>query len=58
VNLTDESESDVNASSIERIPDNPPAFQEVSARHSLWAVFLVLCCVLLMAEWFAWLRIE
>jgi hypothetical protein len=57
VNLADETESDINASTIERAPDEPPFFQEVSARHSLWAVFILLGLVVLLLEWFFWLRI-
>jgi hypothetical protein len=57
VNLADETESDINASTIERAPDEPPFFQEVSARHSLWAVFILLGLVVLFLEWFFWLRI-
>jgi hypothetical protein len=57
VNLADESESDITASSIEPIPDESLLPMEVSARHPLWAVFLLLCCAVLIAEWFVWLKI-
>ena len=58
VNLTDESESDINASSIEekQVELTPP--EEVPARQKLWAVFLLLSLVVLLIEWLAWLRIE
>ena len=58
VNLTDESESDINASSIEekQVELTPP--EEIPVRQQLWAVFLLLCFVALFIEWFAWLRVE
>jgi len=57
VNLTDESESDINASSIEEKPVELAPPEEVPARQKLWAVFLMLCFAALFIEWFAWLRI-
>ena len=57
-NLADESESDIIASSTEPIPDEPLQPVEVSARHPLWAGLLLLCCVVLVAEWFVWLKID
>ncbi len=58
VNLADESESDIIASSTEPTPDEPLRPVEVSARHPLWAGLLLLCCVVLVAEWFVWLKID
>jgi hypothetical protein len=56
VNLADEFESDINTSSIENTPAEPPLPEEVSARHPLWAGFLLLGLVVLFLEWFVWLR--
>lgn len=58
VNLADESESDISASSIADKPHEPLQPAEVSARQPLWAGFLVMCFVVLAAEWFAWLKVE
>jgi hypothetical protein len=59
VNLADESESDISASSIEQISaePEPPVSEEISAQHPLRALFLLLVCAVLMVEWFVWLRI-
>jgi hypothetical protein len=58
VNLTDESESDINTSSIEEKPAELTPPEEVPARQKLWVGLLLLCCVLLMVEWFVWLKME
>ena len=57
VNLADESESDISASSIAEKPDEPLQPAVISAQQSLWAVFLLLCLAVLMVEWIVWLRI-
>jgi Ca-activated chloride channel family protein len=57
VNLADESESDISASSIEQIPDEPPVSEGISAQHPLWAVFLLLGLAMLFLEWYLWLEI-
>jgi hypothetical protein len=58
VNLADESESDISMSSIEQIPDQPSVSEEISAQHPLWAVFLLISCAVLMAEWLVWLKMR
>jgi len=56
VNLADEFESDISTSSIESKPAEQPLPEEISARHPLWAGFLLLGLVVLFLEWFFWLR--
>ena len=59
INLTDESESDISASITEEIPDKPEETldaEDISVQHPLWTAFLLLSCVVLMIEWYIWLR--
>ena len=61
VNLADESESDINPVSLEHLPDQsqaPLVSEEISAQQPLWMLFIILGCVLLMIEWYAWLKIK
>ena len=60
VNLTDESESDISASIVQEIPDKSEETldsEDISVQHPLWTAFLLLSCVVLMIEWFIWLRL-
>ncbi len=61
VNLTNESESDINSMSLEHLSDlsEPPLVsEEISAQQPLWMLFVILGCALLMIEWYAWLKIK
>jgi len=61
VNLADESESDTNSKSLEHLsdPSEPPlGSDEISAQQSLWMLFIILGCALLMMEWYAWLKLR
>jgi hypothetical protein len=61
VNLTDESESDINSMSLEDLSDQsepPLVSEEISAQQPLWMLFVILGCALLMIEWYAWLKIK
>ncbi len=58
VNLADETESDISASSIAEKPDAPLQPAEVSARQSLWAVLLFLVLGVLILEWYSWLKVS
>jgi len=58
VNLADESESDISASPIEEAFFQQTLPQEVSARHPLWAGFLLLGLAVLFLEWYSWLKIS
>ena len=61
VNLTDESESDINSMSPEHLSDQsepPPVSEQISAQQPLWMLFVIMGCALLMIEWYAWLKIK
>jgi hypothetical protein len=61
VNLTDESESDINSKSIEHLPDQseaPLVSEEISAQRPLWMLFILASCALLMIEWYSWLKLR
>jgi hypothetical protein len=59
VNLVDETESDIAAAFIEPPEgktDGVSVAEEISVQQPLWMVFLVIVCVMLLVEWFFWLR--
>ena len=59
VNLMDESESDIVGPSPDDIAVNPGAAvdaEKISARQSMWMLFLLLGLAVLMAEWYFWLK--
>jgi Ca-activated chloride channel family protein len=61
VNLADESESDTNPVPLEHLPDQPEAplgSEEISAQQPLWMIFIILGCLLLMVEWYSWLKLR
>jgi Ca-activated chloride channel family protein len=61
VNLTDESESDINAKSPAHLPDQPEpglVSEEIAVQQPIWTVFILAACALLMAEWYLWLKIK
>ena len=58
VNLADESESDINSTALEDLPDRSEstrASQTVSARQPLWMIFILMVCMTLVIEWYSWL---
>ena len=61
VNLTDESESDINSIFLEHLSDSsepPSASEEISAQQPLWMLFVIIVCVALMIELYAWIRLK
>ena len=58
VNLADESESDITASSIAQRSGTPLLPVEISARQPLWAVFLFLVLGTVILEWYFWLKVS
>jgi von Willebrand factor type A domain/Aerotolerance regulator N-terminal len=61
VNLTDESESDINSLTLEHRSDqseSPSVSKEISAQQHLWMYFILMGFVLLIIEWVAWVKIK
>jgi hypothetical protein len=59
VNLADESESDINPTAIENLPDQSESTrvaQKISARQSLWMILVFMVCMTLVVEWYSWLK--
>ena len=61
VNLTDESESEINFPAYRQQPDRTEGLsisEEISTRQPLWMLFIMMGCALLVIEWYSWLKIR
>ena len=61
VNLTDESESDINSVAREKSfeqAETSMVSEEIPAQQPVWMIFVILGCVLLMIEWYSWLKLR
>ena len=59
VNLTDEYESDINATTLELPPgqsESSPVSKGIAAQQPIWMIFIIMVCLLLMIEWYSWLK--
>jgi hypothetical protein len=59
VNLADESESDINSTTLELPPgksESPSVSEQISAQQPLWMIFIAVACLLLVIEWYFWLK--
>ena len=59
VNLADEFESDISPAALESLPDPKETARtavKISARQHLWMFFILLVCITLVIEWYAWLK--
>ncbi len=58
VNMADKSESDIKTASVEQVFDkseDPMVSSKIPDRRPLWTFFLLVCCALMMMEWYLWL---
>ncbi len=60
VNLTNETESDINSTPPENLPDRPAPRLDKAQIYTqpLWMLFILLGCGLLMIEWYFWLKLR
>ena len=61
VNLADEAESNIASPTREKSfyqPEHSVASEEISVQQPLWTVFLLLGCMLLIVEWYIWLKLK
>jgi hypothetical protein len=59
VNLTDASESDINSTTIENPPrksESSALSEQISAQQPLWMIFVIMASLLLVIEWYSWLK--
>jgi hypothetical protein len=60
VNLTDESESDINAASVLQVSETskePLVAEKISVQQPLWTFFLLFGCGLMVVEWYIWISL-
>jgi hypothetical protein len=60
VNLTNESESDINAASVLQVSETskePLVAEKISVQQPLWTFFLLFGCGLMVVEWYIWISL-